>query len=383
MQRELLKPRPDWQHQFENHGFHFHSLDGVYWDESACYRFSATEIDMIEEATSTLHGLYIAAVDHVISTRAFEPFALPAWFIEYAVASWNAADLTLFGRFDFCYDGMHAPKLLEYNADTPTSLIECAVAQWNWQQQVKPHDDQFNSLHERLIERWKAIRDHYQNPVIYFACVKNNDEDFGNVEYLRDTALQAGLNTRPVFIEDIGWQVAKGHDKGEFVDLHNNRIPALFKLYPWEWIAHEDFGPHLPESALPVIEPAWKVLMSSKALLPVLWKLNPGHPNLLPCFYEHSELPARYAQQYARKPIYSREGANVELHTTRGTIAQPGTYGAEGYVYQAYAPLPDFNGNYPVIGSWIVGDEPAGLGIRENTQQITTNTSRFIPHYFN
>ena len=225
-----------------------------------------------------------------------------------------------------------------------------------------------------MIERWKEIRDFYENPVLYFASVKDNIEDTGNIEYLRDTAMQAGFNTRPIAIEDVGWHAASK----TFIDLHNNPIPALFKLYPWEWIANESFGPHLPQAHFPVIEPPWKVLMSSKALLPVLWELNPGHPNLLPCFYEQAQAPA----QYVRKPIYSREGANVELHTARGTIAQPGSYGAEGFVYQAYAPLPDFNGNFPVIGSWIVGDEAAGMGIRENTQQITTNTSRFIPHYF-
>ena len=374
MERENLTPRAGWQRQFEDLGFHFHSLDGVYWDESACYRFSTSEIDMIEEATWKLHELCIAAVDHVITTRAFKPFALPEWFIDYAVESWNADDPTLFGRFDFRYDGINSPKLLEYNADTPTSLIEAAVAQWNWQQQVKPRHDQFNSLHERLIARWKELRDHYENPVLYFASVKDSAEDLGNIEYLRDTAMQAGFTTRQIAIEDIGW-----HDANEnFVDLDNNKIPALFKLYPWEWIADEEFGAHLPKATFPVIEPPWKVLMSSKAILPVLWKLNPGHPNLLPCFYEQAQAPA----QYVRKPVYSREGANVELHTSRGTISQPGTYGAEGYVYQAYTPLPDFNGNFPVIGSWIIGDEAAGMGIRENTQQITTNSSRFVPHYF-
>lgn len=230
MQRETLTPRTDWQSQFEDLGFHFHSLDGVYWDESACYRFSSSEIDMIEEATWKLHELCIQAVDYVITKRAFKPFALPDWFIDYVIESWNADDPTLFGRFDFRYDGLNAPKLLEYNADTPTSLIEAAVAQWNWQQQVKPRHDQFNSLHERLIERWKEIRDHYENPVVYFACVKDNIEDLGNSEYLRDTAMQAGINTRQIAIEDIGW-----HELNEtFVDLDNNPIPALFKLYPWE-----------------------------------------------------------------------------------------------------------------------------------------------------
>jgi glutathionylspermidine synthase len=375
MTRETLKPRSNWQQQFEDLGFHFHSLDGVYWDESACYRFSTSEIELIEEVTWKLHALCIAAVDHVITKRRFEHFALPNWFIDYAVESWNADDPTLFGRFDFRYDGINMPKLLEYNADTPTSLIEAAVGQWNWQQEVKPRTDQFNSLHERLIARWKEIRDHYDNPVLHFACVKDSDEDFGNVEYLRDTAIQAGITTRQLFIDDIGWH----EQRKRFVDLDDNNISALFKLYPWEWIAREDFGPHLPEVKIPTIEPPWKVLMSSKAILAILWELNPGHPNLLPCYFEQSsKLPA----QFVRKPIYSREGANVEIHTSRGTLAQPGTYGAEGYVYQAYAPLPDFDGNYPVIGSWIVGDESAGMGIRENTQQITTNTSRFVPHYF-
>jgi glutathionylspermidine synthase len=44
--------------------------------------------------------------------------------------------------------------------------------------------------------------------------------------------------------------------------------------------------------------------------------------------------------------------------------------------------LPEFVGRYPVIGAWIVGDEPAGIGIREDDTPITRNTSRFIPHYF-
>ena len=135
-----------------------------------------------------------------------------------------------------------------------------------------------------------------------------------------------------------------------------------------------NFGSDLSQ----LIEPAWKVLMSSKALLPVVWELNPGHPNLLPCYYKLNE---KLQMEYVRKPIYSREGANVELHTRRGTIAHLGSYGAEGFIYQAYAALPDFDGNFPVIGSWIVGD--AAAGIRENTQQITTNSSRFVPHYFN
>jgi glutathionylspermidine synthase len=36
----------------------------------------------------------------------------------------------LYGRFDLAYRGDGPPKLLEYNADTPTALFEAAVVQW-------------------------------------------------------------------------------------------------------------------------------------------------------------------------------------------------------------------------------------------------------------
>ena len=376
MQREVLTPREDWRRQFEDLGFGFHSLDDVYWDESACYHFSADEIDMLEATTAELHQMSLKAAEHIMSNRRFGEFAIENWFADYIVDSWLAGNASLYGRFDLCYDGTNPPKLLEYNADTPTALIEASIAQWNWQQQVFPRCDQFNSMHEKLIARWQAIRDLLPgNPPVYFACVKDSDEDMGNVEYLRDTALQAGVNARHIHVEDIGWS----EQDGKFLDLDNNPIKALFKLYPWEWLARESFGPHLPRAGLAVIEPPWKSVLSCKAVLAVLWELYPGHPNLLPCFLDgHQRLPERYV----RKPLYSREGANVEIHGPRGVYAQKGTYGSEGYVHQAYAPLPEFDGNYAVIGSWIIGDEPAGIGIREDRSPITTNLSHFVPHYF-
>ncbi len=375
MERIPLTPRADWQQQFDQIGFHFHSLGDVYWDESVCYRFSSSEIDTIEDATWKLHELCLQAVDHVITTGAFQQFALPDWFIEYLVASWEADEPSLYGRFDLSYDGTQPPKLLEYNADTPTSLIEASIAQWNWQRQVFPEQDQFNLLHEKLIARWKQVKKQLDSPIIYFACVAENPEDSGNVDYLRDTAMQAGIECRHIYVEDIGWSASELC----FVDLENNMIATLFKLYPWEWMANEKFGPLLPGARMACIEPAWKTLLSSKAILPILWKLNPGHPNLLPCYTEEASIQL----PYVKKPIYSREGENVEIHDGENIIVQPGSYGAEGYIYQAYAALPDFQSNFPVIGSWIIGDDAAGMGIRENHQRITTNTSRFVPHYFN
>ena len=376
MRREKCAPRANWRERCEAAAFHFHSMGGTYWDESACYAFSAAQIDRLEEITAELHGLCLAAVDKVVSERRLADFAIPERFHELVAQSWRSREPTLFGRFDFSWDGEGEPKLLEYNADTPTALLEASVVQWHWLEDTHPGADQFNSLHEKLVEQWTAIREKMKEKVLYLACVKDSEEDLGNVEYLRDCALQAGWDARHLFVEDIGW------NGRQFVDLDDKPVRALFKLYPWEWLVREEFGVHLLGRPARLIEPAWKMLLSNKALLVVLWELNYAHPNLLPAYFDER----RFAGEYARKPLLAREGSNVTLKRRFGaafpTLAQPGEYGAEGFVYQGLAPLPEFGGRYPVIGSWIVGEQPAGIGIREDDSPITKNTSRFVPHYF-
>jgi len=375
MQREPCTPRPDWQLRCEKAGFAYHSIGGTYWDESACYSFTAEEVDLLESATDELHGLCLEACDYIVQRGRLHDFAIPEAFWGYVAESWRAEEPTLFGRFDLAWNGHGDPKLLEYNADTPTALVEASVAQWFWLQDVFPAHDQFNSLHERLIARWGELGETLpEATVVYFACARDSEEDLGNVQYLRDTATQAGLVTQHIFVEDIGWS----EEEGAFVDLGNLPIEAAFKLYPWEWLARERFGPHILNRSCRWIEPAWKMLLSNKAILAVLWELFPGHANLLPCYFDAGPLSG----DYVRKPLLSREGANVSLRRRGGAMMTGGSYGAEGYVYQALAPLAEFAEKYAVIGSWIVGDTPAGIGVREDDTPITSNTSRFLPHYF-
>ncbi len=378
MKRLDMVPRPDWPKKMEDLGFGFHSIDGIYWDERNCYRFTSAEVDTLEDATAELHEMCIAAAGHVIDKGDYAHFAIPAEFIPMIERSWNDDEATLFGRFDLSWSGDGAPKMLEYNADTPTSLIEASVAQWYWLQEAvlpnMPGADQFNSLHEKLIERWKEIGEELPGKVVHFACVADAEEDVGNLEYLRDVAIQAGIDARFIDVGAIGWDaVAKC-----FSDEQNNEIKSLFKLYPWEWMVREAFGTNLIASHMRVIEPAWKMLLSNKAILPVLWQLYPDHPNLLASYYE----PQKFTTDFVKKPMLSREGANVTITTKTGEIAIPGDYGAEGFIYQAYHPLPVYDGSHTVIGTWIIGDEPAGMGIREDESPVTKNTSRFLPHYF-
>jgi len=374
MQREERVPRVDWPGKVEALGFDFHTIDGaVYWDERACYRFTAAEIDKLEAATGELQERCIEAVTRVIERREYERFRIPEPFHALIERSWNADEGSVYGRFDLAWDGTGEPRMLEYNADTPTALLEASVVQWYWMKDCVPAADQFNSIHEKLIARWGELRGGLPaDGRVYFTCDAESAEDRGTVDYLRDTATQAGLDARAIDISGIGW------DGQRFVDLEERAIAALFKLYPWEWLVREEFGANLLAPAMRVIEPAWKMLLSNKAILPVLWEMFPGHPNLLAASFE----PGRFATDFVKKPIYSREGANVSITADGKTLEAPGDYGDEGYIWQAYHPLPTFGANHTVIGSWIVGEEPAGIGIREDDTPITRDTSRFVPHYF-
>lgn len=374
MIRESLTPRTAWQRQFEDLGFSYHSIDGLYWDERYAYRFTADQIDTLEQATIDLHQMSLQAVEHVIRHGQFERFAIPQSFWSYVEESWREKEFSLFGRFDLSWNGTGAPKMLEYNADTPTGLVESSVAQWYWMQDVYPNADQFNSLHEKLIDQWKKFD---AKGVVHFVCA-DSEEDVGNLSYLRDTAIQAGFATKQMSINELGWDEANA----ELVDDNDVKIDNLFKLYPWEWLSREQFASHLLSRPARIIEPAWKMLLSNKAILPVLWELFPDHPNLLPAYTE----AWRISGNFVKKPLLSREGENISIYADGNVIHTEGEYGQEGFIYQAYAPQPKFDDGitpaYTSIGSWVVGDEAAGIGIREDETLITKDTSRFIPHYF-
>lgn len=377
MQRRTLTPRKDWQQRLEAAGVTFHSHDdgSPYWREDACYVFRPDQIAQLERAAAELQALCLKAVEHVLGRGRFRDYAIPDWMVPVIRESWERDEVGLYGRFDFAYDGQGFPKLLEYNADTPTSLVEAAVAQWYWMEERFPGRDQFNSLHERLVAAWKRAQDFLPAGTLYFLH-QDTLEDQQTVAYLRDTADQAGFSTAQMLIEDLGWD----ERKGQFCDLDERPVRAAFKLYPWEFMVKDSFGPALARQPRPCafLEPAWKMLLSNKALLAILWELFPDCPYLLPAYLDGP----RDLAAYVKKPILAREGANVELHLHGQVVAAPpmDCYGAEGHVYQAYAPIPEFDGFRPVLGAWIVDGEPAGMGIREARGPVTDNTSSFVPH---
>ncbi|MBB6523121.1 glutathionylspermidine synthase family protein [Pseudoteredinibacter isoporae] len=384
MRRVTITERPDWKELAEEYGFHFHTMYGEpYWQESAYYEFSLEQVEAdLEDPSEQLQTLCLEAVDEVLNRESWlQHFQIPEQYWDWIKHSWERKDPSLYSRFDLCYDGKSDAKLLENNADTPTSLYESGFWQWLWlEQQIErgalpSGSDQFNSLQDKLIERFHQMRNQYGLNQLAFSSCLDTEEDRATVQYLQDCATEAGIKNTFCYVEEIGL-----NEDQQFCDHKGTGFHNMFKLYPWEFMLREEFGPHLLLDQCQWFEPPWKAILSNKAILPILWKMFPGHKHLLPAFFSEKEAEESL-DAYVKKPIFSREGANISIIKHGQEIAASyGPYGEEGFIYQAYQELPKFEDNYTLIGSWIVGNQAAGISIREDKELITQDLSRYLPH---
>lgn len=377
--------RANWRQQAEEFGFKFHTMYGdAYWDESAYYQFTLEQIEQdLEQPTEEIHQMCLDVVETVVNDEEWlSKFKIPPAQWQFVRDSWYNGDPSLYSRLDFAYDGKSPAKLYENNADTPTSIYETGFWQWLWLQdnvdsrKLSLQADQFNSVQEKLVNRFNDLQFLTPDRVLHFACCKGTEEDRGTVQYLEDCATAAGIQCKFVYIEDIGVD-----QDGNFTDLDNHIISWMFKLYPWEFMMAEEYGQFLGTNNVRWLEPPWKSILSNKALLPLLWQKFPNHPNLLPAFFEDQLHLAADLKSLVKKPIFSREGANISFVDQRGeTLTSDGPYGEEGFIYQATHLVPKFGQNHTLIGSWLIDDQAAGISIREDSGPITQDMSRFLPH---
>jgi glutathionylspermidine synthase len=396
MERITLAPRPGWQKRVEQEGMLWHTAHGVtYWHEGVCYRFSEAEIDTIHDATQACHDMAVAAAGALIEGGELAQWGYSANAIALIEHSWRNDERDIYGRIDLAWDGHGAPKMLEYNADTPTSLLEAAVVQWSWLIDVYGADatGQFNDLHAAFVDRMRRCRAEH-GTFLHVSCVFPHDEDTGTVAYIENVAREAGIEVKFVPIQSIGHTPEDG---GLFLDQDDEPIRLMFKLYPWDWLLADSYGPLLVDAILNgrirLFEPAWKMLLANKLLLVKMWQMFPDSPYLLETHRSERPLRAKMergeAAGYVRKPALGREGQNVAIFRRGQAMAAEqtsGTYGDNEAVYQDLAGLfvagLGVQRVHALIGSWVIGGEAKGMGIRESDGAITDDRARFVPHYF-
>jgi glutathionylspermidine synthase len=376
MKRYTASPRKNWREITQKQGLTYSRLpDGSdYWNESAFYALSKRDVQTLERATERLQNMCLAAGQYIIDNKRWRDFGIRGDVGPLIERTWIDEPPALYGRMDLAYNGNEEPKLLEYNADTPTALVEASVIQWYWLQDCFRKSDQFNSLHDKLVAKWRDLKNYVKAPVFFTHC--DLEEDMMTVCYLRQTAEEAGIKTVGMLMSQLGYDSRKGC----FVGLEGERAGTIFKLYPWEMMVNEMFWRNLlerfPEPQW--IEPIWKMMWSNKALLAILWEMYPNHENLLPTYLDGP----REMVNFVRKPKLGREGANVSVYSSGIPVQETqGAYADSGWVYQATTTSTKIGDKYAVIGSWEIADQgTAGVGIRESNSMIVGNTSAFVPH---
>lgn len=387
MRRMTLAGRPDWRGLADRLGFLHHTpVFAPYWTDDACYRFDPVEVDALRTATTDLWDMCLAFVERACrDEEILHSLRLVPSSWDGVRASWLRRDPSLVTRFDFAHDGEGPPKLHECNGDTPGTLFEASVFQWIWFEdrlaggQLPPGSDQFNRLHAALVEAFASTGG---DGTLHATASAGNDEDRVWARYLADCARQAGRDVRFIDIEEIGIDAA-----GRFADDTAEPIRELVKAYRLELLLREPFGPFLLELDAPrLLEPLWKLVLSSKGALVWLWRMFPGHPNLLPCWF--ADDPAAPTDSCAVKPLFSIKGRNVTLldaSMPNGSVATAGPCGDEGFVVQALHRLPAFPGPagaiHASVSTWIVAGRAEGLGVLEDDGPIINDlTCRFVPH---
>ena len=382
MQRKTLIPNRDLAKAMEELRFDIYNLPSVnnrtYFSDNVYYEFTRDQIESIYEASKELHFMCLDYVSDIIKIGDYENLGLNRTMIEVIEATYKKSkNRHVYGRFDLAFNSeLNTIKMLEYNADTPTSLYESSVVQWDWKEHYFKEADQYNSIHEELIERWKA----FPNNMYFTAHDEAGKEDWITLYYLLDTYLASGKNIgNCINLTDLGID-----SKNRFVDLSDNVIENIFKLYPWEFMQEEAFIDYAANTNF--IEPSWKILLSNKSLLPELWQRHKNHPLLLASYFDRNQFSTN--NDFIKKPVFSREGANVSSTNPLDSrnkdyeLYADNLYDSTGYIFQKDAQIPLHDGYTPVIGSWVVGNEPCGINIREDIG-FTRNTSAFVSHIFN
>lgn len=387
---KLKKIKPLDNGYLESIGFGWHTdLDGSRYISNELVSITQDEAEAFYEATNELYDMYVAAAEYVINNDLFHELGIPFNLVDTIKASWeNDVHWHIYGRFDLAggIDGKPI-KLIEFNADTPTSLFETAIIQWAMLKFNNLDEAaQFNDVYEALVENFKrlvtlqedtsAFDEYYEGWKILFSSIAGSVEDENTTRLLESAARDAGFECDFAFVNEVSFDDENG------IFWNEQNWEYWFKLIPWEMIAIDESDLALiikniikNQKAI-ILNPAYTLLFQSKGIMKILWDLYPNHPLLLESSFE----PLKGKKQ-VKKPFLAREGANVSIINSDGSIEiqNDGEYASGKFLYQEFADFAkDENGDSYQAGMFFAF-EGCALGFRKG-KDIIDNYSKFVGH---
>jgi len=372
-------------------GFTWHTdTDGTKYVSDELVQVSPSEAEAYYKAGNELYDMYIEAAEYVIENDLFFDLGIPFNLVESIKKSWETdVHWHIYGRFDLSGGVDGSPiKLIEFNADTPTSLFETALLQWALlKENNMDEDSQFNTLYESISQNFKRLITldedtssfdaNYDGWKILFSSVEGDDEEEATTRLLQQMATDAGFNTGFEYLQNVKF------DEDGIFDSEENQYEYWFKLYPWEDIAHDEpelattIGNIMQNQKAIILNPAYTLLFQSKGMLKILSDLFPDSPYLLKTSFE----PLKAVKQ-VEKCVFGREGANTKIINANGEVAvqTDGMYDNYKKVYQEYVEFDkDLNGSKYQAGIFFAY-EACALSFRKGGE-IMDNMSKFVGHF--
>lgn len=391
MRRVTTKPRADWRPGLRKYPFGVRAMNaGAAWREDVRYEFSASQIDLIESVADELHAMIREAARAAVEGRLFAQLGIRGEVARLLEASWsdywaggrlNERAGALVGRLSLAYDGRDSVKLLGCNYDTGEGLFAASIVQRNWREALAADADQFNGLHEGLVERWEELATGLHSRArIHLACATPDSMREGELVYLAATAAEAGIDTRLLPLQGLGW------DGRRFLDDEGQPVSWLAKIYPWQGLADDAFVHKLRSGGMSVLSPLWCWLMSNHGLLALLWHLYPQHPNLCRAVFDPADLGG--CDSVTARSLFGLDDA-AQCMTVQGqVVSDTGTAdalngsGLGGGVWLETPPIFEDEGMHAVLHAWIVGDKCLGMSVRESEDPRVGPDAAMVPHLF-
>ena len=370
-------------------GFTWHTdTDGSKYLSDQIIQISEDEANEYYEACNELYDMYVEAAQYVIDNDLFFELGIPFNLVDAIKKSWeNDVHWHIYGRFDLAggIDGRPI-KLIEFNADTPTSLFETALLQWAMLKENSLDENaQFNEVYEAIKNNFKRLitldddielfEERYDGWKMLFSSIEGNDEEEATTRLLQQIATDAGFNTHFEFLHNVQF------DDNGIYDADENKYEYWFKLFPWEDIAIDEselattLTTIMQNQEAIILNPAYTLLFQSKGMLKILYDLFPNSPYLLKTSFEPLECA------YVEKKVFGREGANTKIVNSSGIVTDElgGEYENYKSVYQEYVPLVEDNSKNSYQAGVFFAYEACGLSFRRGGK-ILDNMSKFVAH---
>ncbi|XLG18084.1 glutathionylspermidine synthase family protein [Bacillus cereus] len=312
---------------------------------------------------------------------------------------------SVISRFDFAVTEDNQIKMLEFNSDTPTFIMECF--QMNGKVCGNLGYDDPNSDQERLLSSGvtKAVMEATKgldNPNVVFTAHHEHIEDWNTTMYLSQLC---HVENKVVPMSELRIT------KDALVDKDGAKIDVLYRqTYPIEDLI-EDQDPETGDlvgvellqlvkaGKLFIINPLSAFLLQPKSIQCLIWGLaeeEAFYTNeeqqwikeyMLPTYLEPDLFLGKGS--FVQKPSFGREGDTITIRDKDENIMLQNahqTYKASLPIFQKYIELPVVSLETEkgieklsyVFGSFLIAGKASSIGIRAG-EKITGNESYYLP----